>query len=108
MAVAYSPWANGKVPGNSVREILDEYKNFWLHSSLRKLVRPAKDTIPPPRGTPVSDGQGRMALTIRFNSKPSLLRAYVCPARYGSERFRRFQYTLKRSRAGAILSVRSD
>jgi hypothetical protein len=65
---AYSPWANGKiphwwptfgkarVPRNSVREILDEYKNFSPHASFRTLVR-----FPPPRGTPVSDGHGMMA-----------------------------------------------
>jgi hypothetical protein len=35
-----------RVPGNSVREILDEYTNFWRHVSLRKLVDPAKDTTP--------------------------------------------------------------
>jgi hypothetical protein len=33
-------------PGNSVSEILDEFKNFWRHVSLRRMVDPVKDTTP--------------------------------------------------------------
>jgi hypothetical protein len=66
MAHWWPTFEKARVPGNSVREILDEYKNFWPYASLRKLVDPA-------RWTPGSDGQGKMARRIATPKSSSYL-----------------------------------